>query len=58
MPAQNPDLNPTEPYHWDELEHWLPIRSSYPAWPHKWEQIPTDNLQNFVESFLRRVWIL
>ena len=61
-PAQNPDLNPIE-HLWDELERKLRARSSCPtsvpdlinALQNEWAPIPTETLQNLVESLPRRV---
>lgn len=61
-PAQSPDLNPTE-HLWDELERRLRARPSSPtsvsdltnALLDEWGKIPTDTLQNLVESLPRRV---
>ena len=61
-PAQNPDLNPIE-HLWDELERRLRARPSRPtsvpdlinALQNEWAPIPTETLQNLVESLPRRV---
>ena len=61
-PAQSPDLSPIE-HLCDELEWRLRVRPSRPtsvpdltnALLDEWAKIPTDRLQNLVESLPRRV---
>ena len=61
-PAQSPDLKPTE-HLWDELEHRLRKRISCPtSVPDltntlltECSQIPTDTVQNLVESLPKNV---
>jgi len=61
-PSLSPDLNPIE-HLWEELECRLQARPSRPtsvpdltnALFAEWAQIPTDTLQNLVESLPRRV---
>ncbi|XP_063805737.1 uncharacterized protein LOC134984009 [Pseudophryne corroboree] len=60
QPTQSPDLKPIE-HLWDELEQRLRARPSPPtpdlinALQNEWVQIPTETLQDLVESLSRRV---